>query len=281
MSSAPPEGLISVTTLEENAYVDAGGIQTWYAVRGAGEPLVYLHGAFGDSRELGPGLDVFARHFRVHLPERRGHGRTPDVQGPFTFPAFAADTIAFLDAVVGGPADLVGYSDGATTALHVALQRPDLVRRLVLISGQFHKRGLVQGIIDAPGVAEMLVSSPLAASYAEVSPDGREHFPVIVEKITQLGLTGPTLEAEQLSVVTARTLVMASDDDGVHLEHTVELYRSIPDSELAIVPGTSHLLVAEKPELVLDLVLRFLTTDPVPMIAPIRRTREAGETSHP
>jgi pimeloyl-ACP methyl ester carboxylesterase len=92
MSSAPPGGLPSVTTLEDGC-IDAGGVHTWYAVRGAGEPLVYLHGAFGDSRELGPGLDVFARHFRVHLPERRGHGRTPDVEGPFTFPAFAADPV--------------------------------------------------------------------------------------------------------------------------------------------------------------------------------------------
>jgi pimeloyl-ACP methyl ester carboxylesterase len=281
MISAAPGGLTSVTTFEEIAHVDAGDVRTCYAVRGAGEPLVYLHGAFGDSRELGPGVDAFARHFRVHLPERRGHGRTPDVEGPFTFPAFAADTIAFLDAVVGGPADLVGYSDGATTALHVALERPDLVRRLVLISGQFHQRGLIPGIIDAPGVADMLVSSPLAATYAELSPDGPEHFPAIVEKITQLGLTGPTLDAEQLSAVTARTLVMAADDDGVHLEHTIELYRSIPDSELAIVPGTSHLLVAEKPELVMDLVLRFLTGDPVATMAPIRRAPRAEEAGHP
>jgi pimeloyl-ACP methyl ester carboxylesterase len=274
MSEAPPGGYTFMTTNEKIAdYVDAGGVRTWYAAHGAGEPLVYLHGAFGDSRELEPGLDAYTEHFRVYLPERRGHGRTPDVDGPFTFPAFAADTIAFLDAVVGGPADLVGYSDGATTALHVALERPDLVRRLVLISGQFHQRGLIPGILDAPGVAEMLAASPLAESYAEVSPDGVEHFPVIVQKIVDMALTGPTLEAEQLTAVTARTLVIAADDDGFHLEHTIELYRSIPNSELAVVPGTSHLLVMEKPELVTGLVLDFLTKEPVPTIAPIRRAK--------
>jgi pimeloyl-ACP methyl ester carboxylesterase len=258
---------------EENTYVDAGGVRTWYTACGAGEPLVYLHGAFGDSNELGPGLGAYTGRFRVYLPERRGHGRTPDVDGPFTFPAVAADMIAFLDAVVGGPVDLVGYSDGATTALHVALERPDLVRRLVLISGQFHQRGLIPGILDAPGVAEGLVASPLAASYAAVSPDGADHFPVIVEKIVEMALTGPNLAAEQLRAVTARTLVISADDDAVHLEHTVELYRSIPDSELAVVPGTSHLLAMEKPEQLTDLVIRFLTTDPVPTIAPIRRAR--------
>jgi pimeloyl-ACP methyl ester carboxylesterase len=261
------------TNADEGTYVDAGGLRTWYAARGAGEPLVYLHGAFGDARELEPVLDAYTAHFRVHMPERRGHGRTPDVPGPFSFPAFAADTIAFLDAVVGGPADLVGYSDGATTALHVALERPDLVRRLVLLSGQFHQSGLIPGVLDDPGIVEMLLATPLATSYGAVSPDGPEHFRVIVEKVIDMGLTGPNLTAEQLAAVTARTLVVSADDDGVHLEHTIELYRSIPDSELAVVPGTSHLLLVEKPEQVTGLVLDFLTRGPVPTIAPIRRAR--------
>ncbi|GAA1293814.1 hypothetical protein GCM10009609_73670 [Pseudonocardia aurantiaca] len=72
-------------------------------------------------------------------------------------------------------------------------------------------------------------------------------------------LTGPTLAAGQLAAVSARTLVVSGDDDGVHLEHTVEMYRSIPGAELAVVPGTSHLLAMEKPALLTELVLGFLT----------------------
>jgi pimeloyl-ACP methyl ester carboxylesterase len=167
----------------------------------------------------------------------------------------------------------VGYSDGATTALHVALERPDLVRRLVLISGQFHQTGLIPGVLDDPGIVDMLVATPLATNHDAVSPDGPGHFRVIVEKVVDLGLSGPTLAAEQLGAVAARTLVVSADDDGVHLEHTVEMYRSIPDSELAVVPGTSHLVLLEKPDVLTDLVIRFLTTDPAPTIAPIRRAR--------
>jgi pimeloyl-ACP methyl ester carboxylesterase len=110
------------------ATVDLGGVRTWYAVDGAGEPLVYLHGGFSDSDELDPVRPQYAARFRVYSPDRRGHGRTPDVEGPLDFERTAADTVAFLEQVVGGPADLVGFSDGATTALHVALRRPDLVR---------------------------------------------------------------------------------------------------------------------------------------------------------
>lgn len=249
-------------------------IETWYAEHGSGEPLVYLHGGFSDARELDGALDAYTAHFRVLTPERRGHGRTPDVEGPYSFTTFAADTVAFLEDVVGEPVHLVGYSDGATTALHVALQRPDLVRRLVLISGQFHVDGLQAGLLDGRDAVAEMTASPLAASYGELSPHGPEHFPVVVAKVIEMARTGPTLTAEQLAGVAARTLVVSGDDDVVHLEHTVRLYRGIPDSEPAVVPGTSHLLVAEKPELVTRLVLNFLTPDPVPTIAPIRRARQ-------
>lgn len=255
------------------ATIDLNGVRTWYAEHGAGERLVYLHGGMSDARELDPVLDAYAARFRVFTPERRGHGHTPDVEGPITFPAMAADTIAFLETVVGGPADLVGFSDGATTALHVALERPDLVRRLVLISGQFHYSGLLPNLFGDDPVAAVaaLADSPLAHAYAEVSREGAEHFAVLAEKIIRLAQTEPVLKAEQLRGVGARTLVVCGDDDVVALEHTIELYRSLPDSELAIVPGTSHVLIMEKAELVARLVLDFLTLDPVPTIIPIRR----------
>jgi pimeloyl-ACP methyl ester carboxylesterase len=251
--------------------VAVGGRPTWYAEHGDGEPLVYLHGGFSSSRELAPVLGSYAARFRVFTPDRRGHGRTPDVPGPFTYEEFAADAIAFLEEVVGGPAHLVGFSDGAITALHVALARPDLVRRLVLISGQYHQRGLLPAFFHGPDAVAELTASPLGAAYAEESPDGAEHFAVVAAKAIENALTGPTLAAEQLAGVPVRTLVMCGDDDAVSMEHTVELYRSLPVAELAVVPGTSHVLIMEKPALVTQLVLDFLTTDPVPTIMPIRR----------
>ncbi|MHA6618677.1 alpha/beta fold hydrolase [Pseudonocardia sp. DLS-67] len=248
-----------------------GGHPTWYAEYGAGEPLVYLHGGFSSSRELGPVRDAYAGRFHVFTPDRRGHGHTPDIPGPFTYELFARDTVAFLDEVVGGPAHLVGYSDGAIAALHVALARPDLVRRMVLISGQFHQSGLLPAFFHGPDAVADLAATPLAAMYAEQSPDGADHFPVIAAKAVENALTGPTLLPEQLAGVAARTLVLSGDDDAVALEHSIEMYRSLPQAELAVVPGTSHLLVVEKPALVTQLVLDFLITDPVPTIMPIRR----------
>jgi pimeloyl-ACP methyl ester carboxylesterase len=95
-------------------YGDLDGVRTWYDETGAGEPLVLLHPGGGgvDSRAFAPNLEALAKHFRTFTPERRAHGRTPDVKGPITFEAMAQDTIRFLEQVVSGPARLVGVSDG-------------------------------------------------------------------------------------------------------------------------------------------------------------------------
>jgi pimeloyl-ACP methyl ester carboxylesterase len=107
-------------------YVELRYVRTWYDEYGEGEPLVLLHPGGADARAWGPNLEALAARFHVFTPERRGHGRTPDVEGPITYELMAEDTIAFLEDVVGGAARLVGSSAGATVALLVALRRPDL-----------------------------------------------------------------------------------------------------------------------------------------------------------
>ncbi len=250
-------------------YVEVGGIRTWYEELGEGEPVVLLHpgGAGVDARAWGPNLPALAERFRVLTPERRAHGRTPDVDGAITFELMADDTIAFLDAVVGEPAHLVGCSDGAIVALLVALRRPDLIRKLVFVAGVFHRDGWEPGVIDPANTPPAF----LERLYGELSPDGPEHYQVVVAKVAKMHLEGPTLAAVDLNRISSRTLVMIGDDDEVRLEHAIELYRSLPESELAIIPGTSHGLLVEKPTLCNTLIMDFLTTDPMQTMAPIRR----------
>lgn len=247
-------------------YVEVAGIETWYEAHGSGVPLVLLHGAMTDARSFIANTPALAERFRVLTPERRGHGHTPDVDGPITYDLMAADTVAFLDEVVGGPAHLVGHSDGANVALLVALRRPDLVDRLVLISGNFRWDGLIPGTLDIEELVPFVIDG-----YAEVSPDGRDHLPVVAAKLARMIAEEPTLTSDDLGRVAARTLVMSGDDDLVFLEHTIALYRGVPDSELVIVPGTSHLLNLEKPELCNELITSFLTADATATFMPVRR----------
>lgn len=248
-------------------YVDAGGVHTWYDEHGAGDPLVLLHGGFSDASEFGANIPALAARFRVLTPERRGHGHTADVAGPITYQLMADDTAAFLDTLGIGRAHLVGHSDGANVALLVALARPDLVAKMVLISGNFHHDGLITGL----DLSELAASAYLTDAYAQVSPDGRDHFPVVAAKIVRMASTEPTLTTGDLARVTARTLVMAGDDDAIAPEHTLALYRGIADSELAVIPGTSHALIIEKPGLCNEVIVDFLTREPVPTYMPIRR----------
>lgn len=239
----------------------------WHAEHGQGHPLVLLHPAPVDSRAFGPSLAGLAEHFHVYTPDRRGHGRTPDVPGPISYDLMAADTVEFLETVVAGPAALLGYSDGAVVALLAALRRPDLVRRLVLAAGVFHRNGWVEGVLDN----DEAVPEFMRDSYAEVSPDGRDHFDVVMAKIAAEHTHQPSLTPTDLNALTVRTLVMIGDDDEVRFEHAAEMYRSIPDAELAVVPGTSHGLLAEKPDLCNRIIVEFLTTEPVATFAPIHR----------
>lgn len=249
-------------------YVQTGVVKTWYADSGQGDPLVLLHGGLVDARFFEPNLDALAEHFHVFTPERRGHGHTPDVEGPITYQLMADDTSAFLDAVVREPADLVGHSDGAVVALLVALQRPEAVKRLVMISGGYNKAGAAQPDVDLD--VDQLVSF-LGKAYGEVSPDGEAHFPVVAAKVAELAKTEPNLDVAALAQVKHRSLVMFADDDLMTLAHAVSMYDTLPNAELSIVPGTSHFLMSEKPHIVNAIILDFLTNDPVATIAPVRR----------
>jgi pimeloyl-ACP methyl ester carboxylesterase len=249
-------------------YAQLGAVRTWYDEHGEGEPLVLMHGGLVDARFFEPNLPALAEHFHVYTPERRGHGHTPDVEGPITYRLMADDTIAFLETVVGQPADLVGHSDGALVAMLVAMQRPRLVKRLVMISGGFSKAG--EAAPDAEWDVDAIADF-LAPAYGEVSPDGIDHFRVVATKVGEMAAVEPTLQASELAKVTCRSLVVFADDDLVTPQHMVDMYNALPDAELAIVPGTSHFLTQEKPELVNKLVVDFLTKEPVATVAPIRR----------
>lgn len=111
----------------------------------------------------------------------------------------------------------------------------------------------------------------LRGLYEAVSPDGPGHWPVVFGKFTQMVSTQPPITAERLGRIGAPTLVIAGDDDLITLEHTALIFRAIPNAELAIVPGTSHCLTMEKPELVNRIVLDFVEKEPVPTFMPLRR----------
>jgi pimeloyl-ACP methyl ester carboxylesterase len=220
-----------------SAYVQLGDVHAYYEDDGQGEPLVLLHPGLADSRAFEEYVPALAQRFRVFRPDRRGHGRTADVDGPITYDIMAAETIAFLERVVGGPAHLLGHSDGAPVALLVALGRPELVRRLVFSAGVFHHDGWTPGAIDLDAETEAFFLDYWGA----VAPQGPGHFAVVKAKLDRMHREEPTLAEDELAGWPGPTLVMVGDrDEEIRPAHTLALFKALPDAQLAVLPGTGH-----------------------------------------
>ncbi|HEY3683127.1 MAG TPA: alpha/beta hydrolase [Streptosporangiaceae bacterium] len=246
-------------------YIEVAGLRVWHEVSGAGDPLVLLHGGFAGASSFSAQVPALVEAgYRVHVPERRGHAHTPDVEGPLSYSVMADDTIAYLEQEVGVPADLVGWSDGAVVALLVAQRRPDLVARMVLIGQYYNSSGTL-----ARGDLVAYLGSPeavafLRGAYDPVSPDGPDHFPVVHAKIMHMITTEPEIALDTLAGITAPTLVLQGDRDEVTVEHSLAVVAALREARLAVLPGT-HMLPIERPELVNPLIVSFLRgADPTP-----------------
>ncbi len=240
----------------------------YYEESGAGDPLLLLHGGFGTVEDFASQTPELAKHFGVVGFERPGHGHTADNAGPFRFDTMATGTVDFIEALKLGATTLVGWSDGAIIALLVAISRPDLVKRLVCVSGLFDTNA--QSPEDLNWIRSLTpesfrkAASPLVKHYDEVSPDGPSHFPVVVEKTKKLWLNEPNIAKEELAKIRAPTMIMAADRDAIPMDHTLELFRSIKAAQLCIIPGTTHFLLAEKADMVNRTILEFLTAEEKP-----------------
>ena len=250
---------------------DAG---LWIEERGVGDPVLLLHGGMSDVGEFESSLFGLADNFRVVGYDRRGFGRSPDT-GHFTLTEMAADAAAVIESLGAGPVHVIGYSAGGMVAMTLAVEYPELVRSLTVVSSAL---GANDWIIrpqpptgDSPDAGYPAV---IVDRYAQLSPDGPEHFPILVRKVSELAAhdVAPT---GALATYPGRALIMSADDDLVTLESQLGLYRSLQRGELAVVPGTSHMLMFEKPQVATDIIRHFLEgAEPVTYF-PIHRARAA------
>jgi pimeloyl-ACP methyl ester carboxylesterase len=243
-------------------YLPIGNSRVYYEASGAGEPLLLLHGGFGTVEDFASQTLELAKHFRVMAFERPGHGHTADNAEPFSFETMAAYTVDVIEALKLGATNLVGWSDGAIIALLVAMSRPQLVKRLVSVSGLFNANA--QSPEDLNWIRSLTPESfrknmtALVKRYDKISPDGPAHFPVVFEKTKRLWLNEPNIAKEELAKISAPTMVMAGDRDAIPIEHTLEMFRSIEGAQLCIIPGTTHFLMSQKPDMVNRTILDFL-----------------------
>src|ERR1700693_4710972 len=220
------------------------GHKLFYAVRGSGTTVVFLHGG-GDSGEhsFAHQLDVFSEHHHIVAPDQVGQGRTPEVPGPLSYTAMTEDTAALLKLLNLQHVDIVGFSDGGILALMLAVRHPELVRRLV-----------ISGVNIAP---EGLRPEDLEELRATQIPKPE----TIDEKLAQLWLTSPTeseLNLPLLAKITQPVLIISGDRDAITLEHTLTIFHALPDAELCVLPGTDHATFSRRSEWLNPIINAFL-----------------------
>ena len=234
-------------------------------------PVVLLHGGMSQSEGFDGRLAPGVKGFHVYSYDRAGHGRSPDQPGSFHFDFQYAEAVAYLEDVVKRPAHLIGYSDGGIISLLVAINRPDLVKTMTLIGANYS--------IDENGspIPVWEPSEEDRAKYAKFSPDAPETLVQKIKKMVHIWATEPNMTIAQLQTIKCPTLVIAGDDDVIKIDHTNEIYEAIYNSRLAIIPGSSHLIDKDQPELLNKVIRDFLLNSEFPVtLMPVRRkVREA------
>jgi len=249
--------------MKNDRLIELDSHPTWVRDPGGGSPIMLLlHGGLvGSETNFDQMLPHLGVDHRIVMFDRRGHGRTADVDGPFSYAAMAKEVAALIDHLGAGPVRAVGYSDGGNLLLDLATERPELLESMVLIGANYHHEGLWPPVLDA--MANMARSEAMASAYGAVSPDGQDHWEVVVEKAMTMYRTQPTWSLEELRTIQTPTLVVAGDDDLTPLSHSCALYEALPNGQLAIIPGASHAVGWEKPELLGSIITAFLA-NPAP-----------------
>jgi len=254
-------------------FADVNGQHIFYSVHGAGKPLILLHGGinpdcFGSNLpELAKGRHVIA----VHL---QAHGRTPDTDRPLRCETLGDDVAALIGHLKLGEADVMGYSLGADVALQTAIRHPEVVDRLVLVSGTMRKDGSYPEVVAAfnqlEGNAAMLGANVKASPLGQAYPD--VDWTNLFRKVGDL-TKRPFDWSADVAKVQARTLLVFADADSIRPEHMVEFWKALgggqrdagidgslrPANQFAIVPNTTHYTLAVEPMLP-EIVERYLGT---------------------
>jgi pimeloyl-ACP methyl ester carboxylesterase len=222
-------------------------------------PLVLLHGG-GDTIQTSFGkiLPELARKRRVIAFERQGYGHTADIERPFSFEQFANDTVALLDYLGIPEADLFGFSNGGTVALHVAIGHPERVRKLVLASAFFSHDAAEPAFWNGFATATPdIMPKILRDAYFAVTPNP-ENFERFFYKGVNLMRNFQDIPREELQAMRAPALIICGDSDVMRPEHAVEEYRLIPNAQLAVLPGTDHMDLTSRTDWLVPMIERFL-----------------------
>ena len=264
-----------------SGYADVNGIKLYHEIYGAGEPLVLIHGGLTTIGEMQGWVQPLAKTWQVIAVEMQGHGRTADTDRPMSFTTMGDDIAALLDHLKIPKADFVGHSFGGASAIRAAIQHPEKVRRLVVISSPYARSGWYpeaqRGMSQVgAAMAENMMQTP-TGKFSKEWPEP-QRFPQFLDKMGKLMSEGYDWSTDITKLPMPALLVFA-DNDSVSQKHVAEFFAllgggvkepgwlntQLSKSRLAVVPGYSHynfITSAEVPQLVGKFLADPLTNAP-------------------
>lgn len=229
--------------------IDVNGIKIYYEVYGEGEPLILLHGNGGSISSFYGQIAEFSKYFKVVAIDTRGQGKSIDsVSTSFSYHQFADDLKVLLDSLYLKNVNLIGWSDGGNTALIMAIKYPDYVKRLVTMGANLNPSNSA-----VSKKALTIVRNDLKKLRSE-----KKHENLVTIRLLEMLLKEPNIDSETLKLITAKTLIMAGENDLILEKHTRLIATEIPQSKLFIFKDETHFVVEENPKLFNQIVLDFL-----------------------
>ena len=257
-------------------YAMVNGIKMYYETAGKGTPVVLLHGALSTiDKDFGKIIPELAKNHQVIGIEMQAHGHTADIDRPLSYEAMAGDVVTLLQQLKVTSADFFGYSLGGGVALQVAITHPELVRHLILASTSYSPEG--SNMANPDGLKAKKVQdvnqSVWRKNYNKVAPDSTK-WPKLLQKVYGLMGTWKGFQAGDIKNLKSPALLIFGDEDLSTPEHQVAMFRllgggnwgdlyELPNEQLAILPGTSHVAMVDQTDLLIPIVTRFLKTPPV------------------
>ncbi len=202
-------------------------IALYYQEKGNKEPFILLHGNGQDGSYFKNQIDYFSDRYRVIALDTRGHGKSPRGTKPFTIEQFSRDLYDFMEELEISEAVILGFSDGANIAMKFAMKYPNRVKALILNGGNLNPRG-VKITTQLP----IEIGYKIARLFASKSHEAKKNAEML-----GLMVNDPNIGQNELSKITAPTLVICGTNDMIRESHTKEIAKNIPNAKLSIIKG--------------------------------------------
>jgi pimeloyl-ACP methyl ester carboxylesterase len=260
LSRFEAEGAAPLPVTPEQGYVDNEGARIWYASYGAGAPVMLLHGGLGHSGNWGYQVPALVRAgYRIIVMDSRGHGRSTRDAQPYSYELMASDVATMMHVLHLAKASLVGWSDGACTALVLASKAPAQVAGVFFFGCNMDPSG-TKAFVYTPIIGRCLNRHKQDYARLSATPD---QFDGLVEAVGLMQRTQPNYSPQALAAISVPvTIVQSEQDEFIKREHAEYLARSIPNAGLVTLPGVSHFAPLQRPGLFNSAILTFLGNVP-------------------